>query len=454
MAGAGAAPGRAEHGGRMNVAVIGTGYVGLVTGACFSEFGVQVTCVDAVEEKIDALKRGEIPIYEPGLDDLVARNVRSGRLAFTTDSREAIDQALVVFIAVGTPAADDGGTNLEYIESVAREIGRCIDSYKVVVTKSTAPVGTGDKVRAWIQEEVDGRGASVPFSVASNPEFLREGAAIGDFMRPDRVVIGTDPGDHQAIAIMKDLYRPLYLNETPFVETDRHTAELSKYAANAFLATKISFINEMSILCEEVGGDVQAIARAMGLDRRIGSKFLHAGPGFGGSCFPKDTLSAAHFARELGHEFAIVEASIRVNQRQLERMVAKIESALDGDVRGRTVAILGLSFKPETDDIRDAPALTIVRGLLDRGASIRAYDPAAMAEAGRAIPEMQLCKDVYEAVQGADAMVIVTEWNEFRMIDLGRAKEAMAEARMIDLRNVYDRPRIERAGFRYWGVGR
>jgi UDPglucose 6-dehydrogenase len=438
----------------MNIAVIGTGYVGLVTGACFSEFGVQVTCVDAVKEKIDALKRGEIPIYEPGLDDVVARNVRSGRLSFTTDAGEAIDQALVVFIAVGTPAAEDGGTNLDYIESVAREIGRCIDSYKVVVTKSTAPVGTSDKVRAWIQEEIDGRGARVPFSVASNPEFLREGAAIGDFMRPDRVVIGTDPSDHQAIAIMKDLYRPLYLNETPFVETDRHTAELSKYAANAFLATKISFINEMSILCEEVGGDVQAIARAMGLDRRIGSKFLHAGPGFGGSCFPKDTLSAAHFARERGHEFAIVEASIRVNQRQLARMVDKIESALDGDVQGRTIAVLGLSFKPETDDIRDAPALHIVRGLLARGASIRAYDPAAMAEAGRAIPEMELCKDVYEAVEGAEAMVIVTEWNEFRMIDLGRAKEAMAEARMIDLRNVYDRPRIEGAGFRYWGVGR
>jgi len=438
----------------MNVSVIGTGYVGLVTGACFSEFGVQVICVDQDVDKIEALERGEIPIYEPGLDEIVSRNVRGGRLAFTTDSADAIGQALVIFIAVGTPAGPDGGTDLGYIEAVAREIGRCIDSYKVVVTKSTAPVGTSDKVRGWIQEELDRRGDATTFSVASNPEFLREGAAIGDFMRPDRVVIGTDEGDDHAIAIMKDLYRPLYLNETPFVETDIHSAELAKYAANAFLATKISFINEMSILCEEVGGDVQAIARAMGLDQRIGKKFLHAGPGFGGSCFPKDTRSAAHFARELGHEFAIVEASIRVNQRQLARMVDKIESALDGEAKGKTVAVLGLSFKPETDDMRDAPSLTIVQGLLERGASIRAYDPAAMAEAGRLIPEMVLCKDVYEALQDADAMVIVTEWNEFRMIDLQRSLEAMAAPRMIDLRNVYDRARMVAAGFEYWGVGR
>jgi UDPglucose 6-dehydrogenase len=438
----------------MNITVIGTGYVGLVTGACFSEFGVQVTCVDRDAEKIAALERGEIPIYEPGLDEIVSRNVRGGRLTFTTDTPDAVGQALLIFIAVGTPAAEDGGTNLEYIESVAREIGRCIDSYKVVVTKSTAPVGTSDKIRAWIQQELDERGDRTTFSVASNPEFLREGAAIGDFMRPDRVVIGTDEGDDHAIAIIKDLYRPLYLNETPFVETNIHTAELAKYAANAFLATKVSFINEVSILCEEVDGDVQAIARAMGLDRRIGKKFLHAGPGFGGSCFPKDTRSAAHFARELGHEFAIVEASIRVNQRQLQRMVEKIESALDGDVDGKTVAILGLSFKPETDDMRDAPSVAIVRGLLERGASIRAYDPVAMAEAGRILPEMTLCKDVYEALADADAMVIVTEWNQFRMIDLSRAREAMAEPRMVDLRNVYDRRSMTEAGFAYWGVGR
>lgn len=438
----------------MNIAVIGTGYVGLVTGACFSEFGVQVTCVDKAEDKIDALIRGEIPIYEPGLEDLVARNVRSGRLAFTSDSVEAIDQALVVFIAVGTPAAADGSTDLAFVETVAREIGKQIDSYKVIVTKSTVPVGTADKVRGWIQEELDARGESTRFSVASNPEFLREGAAIGDFMRPDRVVLGTDPSDDQALAILKDLYRPLYLNETPFVETNVRTAELSKYAANAFLATKISFINELSVLCESAGGDVQHVAKAMGLDRRIGKKFLHAGPGYGGSCFPKDTLSAAHFARELGHEFSIVEASIRVNDRQRTRMIDKIVTALDGDCEGKTVGVLGLSFKPETDDIREAPALVIIRGLLARGAKIQAYDPAAMAEAGRQIPEMALSKDAYGALENADVMVIVTEWNEFRMLDLDRAKEVMADSRMVDLRNIYDPARMAAAGFRYWGVGR
>jgi UDPglucose 6-dehydrogenase len=443
-----------DQGTGMNITVIGTGYVGLVTGACFSEFGVQVTCVDKIDEKIEALKRGEIPIYEPGLDEIVSRNVRSGRLSFTNDTAEAIDQALVIFIAVGTPSAEDGSTDLAFVEGVAREIGERLDSYKVIVTKSTVPVGTSDKVRGWIQEELDRRGQKARFSVASNPEFLREGAAIGDFMRPDRVVIGTDPGDDTAIAIIKDLYRPLYLNETPFVETDIHTAELSKYAANAFLATKISFINEVSVLCEAVGGNVQEIARAMGLDNRIGKKFLHAGPGFGGSCFPKDTLSAAHFARQLGHEFSIVEATIRVNERQRQRMIEKIESALDGDVDGKSIAILGLSFKPETDDIREAPALAIAQGLLDRGASIRAYDPAAMADAGRQIPDLVLCKNAYEALTDADAMVIVTEWNEFRMLDLDRVKEVMAEPRMIDLRNVYDRRRVTEAGFQYWSVGR
>ena len=438
----------------MNITVVGTGYVGLVTGACFSEFGVQVTCVDRLEDKIESLKRGEIPIYEPGLDEIVARNVRGGRLTFTTDTAEAIDQSLVIFIAVGTPAAPDGSTDLAFVEAVAREIGQGINDYKVIVTKSTVPVGTSDKVRGWVQEELDRRNQETSFSVASNPEFLREGAAIGDFMRPDRVVIGTEAGDAHAIAIMKDLYRPLYLNETPFVETGIRSAELSKYAANAFLATKISFINEISILCEEVGGDVQAIARAMGLDQRIGKKFLHAGPGFGGSCFPKDTASAVHFARGLGQELAIVEAAVRVNERQQQRMVEKVVSALDGEAEGRTVAVLGLSFKPETDDLREAPSLAIIRGLLDRGASIRAYDPVAMAEAGRLVPEMVLCKDVYEALTGADVMVIVTEWNEFRMIDLSRAGEMMAELRMVDLRNIYDREQIEEAGFQYWGVGR
>ncbi len=438
----------------MNIAVIGTGYVGLVTGACFSEFGVQVTCVDKLQEKIDALRRGEIPIYEPGLEDIVTRNTRSGRLSFTLDLADAVSRALVVFVAVGTPPAADGSTDLSFVEQVAREIGRCLTSYRVIVTKSTVPVGTSDHVRAWVQEELDRRGSKLRFSVASNPEFLREGAAIGDFMRPDRVVIGTDPGDDQALAILKDLYRPLYLNETPFVETNIHTAELAKYAANAFLATKISFVNELSVLCEEIGGDIQAIARVMGLDNRIGKKFLHAGPGYGGSCFPKDTTSAAHFARELGHELSIVEATIRVNERQRARMVEKIVTALEGDVAGKTVGVLGLSFKPETDDLREAPAIDIVRELLRRGAKIRAYDPAALAHAGQLVPEMTLCKDAYEAVEGAEAMVIVTEWTEFRMLDLSRARDLMAEPRMLDLRNIYKRDAVLAAGFQYWGVGR
>ncbi len=438
----------------MNITVIGTGYVGLVTGACFSEFGVQVICVDKQEDKIESLRRGEIPIYEPGLEDIVTRNARSGRLSFTLDTADAVARSLVIFVAVGTPPAADGSTDLSFVEQVAREIGRCLSSYRVIVTKSTVPVGTSDHVRAWVQEELDLRGSKLRFSVASNPEFLREGAAIGDFMRPDRVVLGTDPGDDQALAILKDLYRPLYLNETPFVETNIHTAELSKYAANAFLATKISFMNELSVICEEIGGDVQAIARVMGLDNRIGKKFLHAGPGYGGSCFPKDTTSAAHYARELGHELSIVEASIRVNQRQRMRMVEKIVSALEGDVAGKTVGVLGLSFKPETDDLREAPAIDIVRELLRRGAKIRAYDPAALAEAGRMVPEMTLCKDAYEAVEGTDAMVIVTEWNEFRMLDLPRARDLMAEPRMLDLRNIYKRDAVIAAGFQYWGVGR
>jgi len=437
----------------MNIAVVGTGYVGLVTGACFSEFGVHVTCVDTDADKIAALERGEIPIYEPGLEDVVARNVRGGRLNFTTASDEAIDQALVVFIAVGTPPKDDGSTDLQYVESVARQIGRRMESYKVIVTKSTVPVGTSDRVRACIDEELEKRGVKIRYSLASNPEFLREGAAIHDFMRPDRVVIGTDGDDDQALAIMKDLYRPLYLNETPFVETNIHTAELSKYAANAFLATKISFINEMSVLCDSIGGDVQAIARIMGLDNRIGKKFLHAGPGFGGSCFPKDTQSAAHFARELGHELSIVEASIRANDRQRLRMIDKVVASLDGEVQGKTVAVLGLAFKPETDDIREAPALDIVRGLQERGATVRGYDPAALAIASQALPEMVSCKDAYDALDGADVMVIITEWNEFRMLDFGRARELMSEPRMVDMRNIYDAAHMQSEGFQYVGVG-
>ena len=438
----------------MNVTVVGTGYVGLVTGACFSEFGVQVSCADRDEDKIAALRRGEIPIYEPGLEELVARNVREERLGFTTETAEAIRSSLVVFIAVGTPAAEDGSTNLAFVEAVAREIGQNMDDYKVVVTKSTVPVGTSEKVRGWIQEELDRAGRDVAFSVASNPEFLREGAAIGDFMRPDRVVLGVDPDDSQAIAILKDLYRPLFLNETPFVMTNLPTAELSKYASNAFLATKISFINELAVLCERVGGDVQGVARAMGLDRRIGSKFLHAGPGYGGSCFPKDTLSAAHFARELGRPFEIVEASIRVNESQRLHMIDKIVSAFEGDVDGKKIGLLGLSFKPETDDMREAPAVSIAEGLLARGAELRAFDPAAMAEASRILPSIVMCKDAYEACSGADALVIVTEWNQFRMLDLARVRSLMREPILIDLRNIYEPSSMKEAGFLYLSVGR
>lgn len=436
----------------MNACVIGTGYVGLVTGACFAEFGVNVICADNDESKIDRLERGEIPIYEPGLEALVKRNVSQGRLAFTTNTPEAVRASLVVFIAVGTPPRADGGTDLAYVEAVAREIGRALNGYKVIVTKSTVPVGTSARVRELIQQELDAAGSDVKFSVASNPEFLREGAAINDFMRPDRVVIGTD--DETAAAILRDLYRPLYLNETPFVITNIATAELTKYAANAFLATKVSFINEVANLCEKIGGDVNAVARGIGLDGRIGRKFLHAGPGFGGSCFPKDTRSAAFFARELGEEFQIVEAVIRVNERQRERMVEKIRKALGGELSGKTVAVLGLSFKPETDDMRDAPALDIIAGLQKSGASVRAFDPVAMPAATPLLPGVRFCGDAYEACEGADAVVIVTEWNQFRMLELERVRKLLARPVMIDLRNVYEPGPVQKAGFEYYSVGR
>jgi len=436
----------------MNVAVIGTGYVGLVTGACFAEFGVKVTCVDKAKEKIDALVRGEIPIYEPGLDTLVARNVQAGRLSFTTDTNEAVAGALVVFIAVGTPPRDDGSTDLSYVEQCAREIGRAMDGYKVVVTKSTVPVGTSAKVKDWILDELRAARKKVRFSVASNPEFLREGAAIQDFMRPDRVVIGTE--DDEAAAILKDLYRPLYLISAPFVLTNIPTAELTKYAANAFLAMKISYINEMANLCEKIGGDVHDIARGIGLDGRIGQKFLHPGPGFGGSCFPKDTRSVAHFARELGDELDIIEAVIRVNEQQRVRMIAKIVDALGGDVAGKTIGVLGLSFKPETDDMRDAPAVEIVRGLRGRGAIVRAYDPVAMPNAAKLLPEVTMCKDEYDALEHADCLVLITEWNQFRMLDLERVKARMRGDVVVDLRNVYEPEPMRQAGFRYTCVGR
>lgn len=436
----------------MNVCVIGSGYVGLVTGACFAEFGMNVVCADKDAQKIAMLERGEVPIYEPGLDAMLERNASQGRLRFTTDTAEAIRSSIVLFIAVQTPPREDGSTDLTAVEQVAREIGREMNDYKVVVTKSTVPVGTSYRVRELVQEELRRAGKEIRFAVASNPEFLREGAALGDFMRPDRVVIGAD--DETALEIMKDLYRPLFLNETPFVLTNIPTAELTKYAANAFLATKISFINEFANLCERVGGDIQALARGIGLDGRIGRKFLHAGPGFGGSCFPKDTRSAAHFARSAGESLEIVEAVIRVNERRRQRMVEKIAAALDGALEGRTVCLLGLSFKPETDDMRDAPAVDIARGLQARGAHVRAYDPVAMPNAARLLPGVTLCKDAYEACENADAMVLVTEWNQFRMLDLERVKRLLRQPVVVDLRNVYKPEPMEESGFRYASVGR
>ena len=438
----------------MNVCVIGCGYVGLVTGACFSEFGLHVTCTDRDTDRIASLQLGQIPIYEPGLSDLVRRSTEAGRLSFSAERDEAIRGGLVIFIAVGTPSAEDGSTDLSFVEAVAREIGRNLDGYKVIVTKSTVPVGTSLKVRGWIEEELEAAGKDVHFSVVSNPEFLREGAAIGDFLRPDRVVVGTERGDDQALAIMKDLYRPLFLNETPFVFTDLASSEISKYAANAFLATKISFINELSILCDDVGGDVQGVARAMGLDRRIGSKFLHAGPGYGGSCFPKDTRAAAHFVKERGRRFEIVEAAMEVNRRQLDYALSKVVEACGGDVGGKTVAILGLSFKPETDDIREGPALEIIRSLLEAGADIRAFDPHAMGPASQEFPEVAMCKDSYDAADGADVLVIVTEWNEFRALDLSRVGELLTSPKLVDLRNVYEPQTLRGIGFEYWGIGR
>ena len=436
----------------MNVCVIGTGYVGLVTGACFAEFGCQVICADVDAAKIARLQQGVMPIYEPGLEDLVLRNVQQGRLSFTTDTAEAVRASLVVFIAVPTPPREDGATDLSAVESVAREIGRAMDGYKVIVNKSTVPVGSAAKVRRWIEEDMPRDSRHHRFSVASNPEFLREGAAISDFMRPDRVVIGAD--DDEATAILKSLYRPLYLIETPIVLTSVVTAELTTDAATAFLATKVSFINEFANLCEAVGADVHDIARSIGLDQRIGRKFLHPGPGFGGSCFPKDTRSVAHFARANESPLRIIEAVVAVNDAQQRRMVDKVMSLLDGDPAGREVGVLGLSFKPETDDIRDAPALSIIRGLLERGVRVRAYDPQAMENARKVLPEVMLCENAYAVCEGADALVIMTEWNQFRMLDLERVKALLRQPLVADLRNIYDPVAMRDAGFTYVCVGR
>jgi UDPglucose 6-dehydrogenase len=432
----------------MNICVVGTGYVGLVTGGCFAEFGVHVTCVDKDVGKIDLLKQGEVPIFEPGLKELIRKNVKEGRLTFTTDAGSAVRQALVIFIAVGTPSSPDGSADLSYIREVASTIARNLDGYKVVVTKSTVPVGTGQVIEEIIRRE---RSTEAPFDVVSNPEFLREGSAIEDFMRPNRVVIGA--GSEQAVAIMRDLYRPLYLIETPFVITDVATSEMIKYASNAFLATKISFINEMANICERVGADVHQVARGMGLDGRIGPKFLHAGPGFGGSCFPKDLMAVDKIAGEHGYNFEIVKAVMRVNKRQRERMVEKIVRAAGG-VSGKILAVLGLTFKPNTDDLREAPSIPIIRGLQRRGATIRVFDPAGMGEARKMLRRVEYAGDAYEAARDAHALIIVTEWNQFRNLSWERMKELLREPVVVDLRNIYDPVRMKAMGFRYACVGR
>jgi UDPglucose 6-dehydrogenase len=432
----------------MHIAVIGTGYVGLVTGACFAEFGVDVTCVDIDSEKIARLSSGEMPIYEPGLEQLVTKNTQSGRLQFTTDIKQAVERALVIFLAVGTPPQTDGSADLSFVEAAARTVAENMNGYKVIVTKSTVPIGTGEHLRKLIREHQNSR---VNFGIVSNPEFLREGAAINDFMRPDRVVIGSR--DDEAIAIMRDLYRPLYLIEAPFVVTSLEAAELTKYAANAFLATKISFINEIANLCESIGCDVHDVARAIGMDRRIGSKFLHPGPGFGGSCFPKDTQALASVAREFGRESLIVNAVIEVNRRQRQAMVPKIEK-LVGGLEGKAIAVLGLAFKPETNDMREAPALDIIKGLLNGGAAVRAYDPVAMIEAAEVLPEVNFADDEYSAVTGADALIFVTEWNQFRALDMRRIRDLMRSPKIADLRNIYDPADMRELGFEYVGVGR
>jgi UDPglucose 6-dehydrogenase len=433
----------------MNICVVGSGYVGLVTGVCFAEFGLKVTCVDNDEKKIADLKQGIIPIYEPGLEEMVKKNVKEGHISFTSNLAEAVQKALVVFIAVGTPPRDDGSADLSYVEKVAESIAQNMNGYKVVVTKSTVPVGTGEKIRAIISQS---QREKVDFDIVSNPEFLREGSAIEDFMHPNRVVIGAD--SDQAMAIMKDLYSPLYLIETPFVLTNVATAEMIKYASNAFLATKISFINEIANICDLVRADVHKVAVGMGLDNRIGSKFLHPGPGFGGSCFPKDTKAIVQIAREHGYDFKIVQAVLDVNNAQRMKMVDKIRGVLDGNLSGKTIAVLGLSFKPNTDDMRDAPSVAIIEALQKEGASIRAYDPVAMEEAKRFLPDITYCDGAYSCAEGADALVFMTEWNQFRILDLQKLKHSMKSPVVIDLRNVYEPSKMRAEGFRYACVGR
>ena len=433
----------------MRIAMIGTGYVGLVSGACFADFGHRVTCVDTDAGKITALNRGEIPIFEPDLDRLVAASVSAGRLDFTTDLAGPVGEADAVFIAVGTPSRrGDGHADLTYVHAAAREIARALQGFTVVVTKSTVPVGTGDEVERIIRET----NPQADIAVASNPEFLREGAAIRDFKHPDRIVVGTS--DERARKVLGEVYRPLYLNQAPIMYTERRTAELIKYAANAFLATKITFINEMADLSEKVGADVQEVARGIGLDNRIGPKFLNAGPGFGGSCFPKDTRALVKTALDHDVPLRIVKAVLAVNDNRKRAMARKVSSALGGNLRGKTIGLLGLTFKPDTDDMREAPSIPLVTGLLDLGAKVRAYDPAGMEQAKKELPDITYCEDPYAVARDADALVIVTEWRQFRALDLKRLKREMATPVMVDLRNIYRRDEMEELGFTYESVGR
>jgi UDPglucose 6-dehydrogenase len=433
----------------MRIAMIGTGYVGLVSGACFSDFGHDVTCVDKDDGKIEALKRGVMPIFEPGLDQLVERNVRGGRLSFTTDLKQGVDGADAIFIAVGTPSRrGDGHADLSYVFGAAREIAEALSGPAAIVTKSTVPVGTGDEVERILREVKPEAQAWV----VSNPEFLREGAAIEDFKRPDRIVVGSD--DEEACEIMREVYRPLYLNKAPLIFTSRRTAELIKYAANAFLATKITFINEIADLCEIVGADVQDVSRGIGLDNRIGPKFLHAGPGYGGSCFPKDTLALLKTAEDHGAPLRIVESVAKVNEARKRAMGRKIIAALGGEARGRTVALLGLTFKPNTDDMRDAPSLSIVQALEDAGARVRGYDPEGTEQARPLMPNVEFFDNAYAAAEGAHAVVLVTEWDVLRALDLQRLARTMAQPVFVDLRNVYPPDEVEEAGLRGHFVGR
>ncbi|HKP71026.1 MAG TPA: UDP-glucose/GDP-mannose dehydrogenase family protein [Pyrinomonadaceae bacterium] len=432
----------------MHIAVIGTGYVGLVTGACFAEFGVDVTCVDVDITKIEKLNNGIIPIYEPGLDQIVEKNVKDGRLHFTTDIASAVQGAQVVFLAVGTPPKADGSPDMSYYQQAAKDVAEAINGYKVLVTKSTVPIGTGKWLRDFVAANLK---IETDFGVASNPEFLREGAAIDDFMRPDRVVIGSN--EAQAIEVMKELYRPLYLIETPIVITSLEAAELIKYAANAFLATKITFINEVANLCDAIGCDVHDVARGMGMDNRIGRKFLHPGPGYGGSCFPKDTRALTTVADQFGVETRIVDAVIEANERQRDAMIPKIEK-LVGDLNGKKIGVLGLSFKPETDDMRESPAIEILHTMVERGATVRAFDPVAMDEAKHFINGIEYAEDEYDAIDGADALVIITEWNQFRALDMEKVKQLLKAPKIADLRNIYEPADMRELGFEYIGVGR